>query len=57
MASLQVVDQPAALKRLLEENKLDAEVIEYMLDTMNFSSIRVFARAFDKTNHQSHTPR
>ena len=55
MAALQAVDQPAALKRLLEENNLDADVIQYMLEHMNFSSIRVFARAFNCTNHQSLT--
>ena len=39
----------------MENNRLDAKVIEYMLEVMKFSSIRLFARAFDKTTYQADT--
>ena len=50
MASLYTIDQPESLRSLLVENELDVKVVEHMMDVMKFSTVRQFARAFDKTN-------
>ena len=50
MASLYTVNQPEALRSLLVENRLDGKVVEHMMSVMKFSSVRHFARAFEKTN-------